>query len=420
MKNTIQSKHQFLPNINKFLVFDAIRKKNPVSATEIVRLTNISKPTVMKILKELTFGHYIINDGKGESMGGRKPGLYKFNKDARYIIGVNFEIPKVRIISTDLGDHIITQKNYTFNIKDDVSNIIDKLKTSIGEVINESTRELRKNLIGIGIAISGFIDQKNGFSLSTPRMPQWKDVPLGKILQDEFKVPVRLINDTDARMMAEVEFGLKDMADNLIYVAFNIGLGAGLIVDGNLISGTYGNAGSISHTTVNPGGPLCICGNHGCLELYASERGILHRFQEQSGHEKDCTPSPGNISFMDIIKLYKDGDKRCARIFKDAAYYMGIGIANMVNLLEVDLVIISGSIIEAGNDFLSILQREVKSHLQGVLKTNLKFQFAKLKDDETGAIGATVPLVSDFFKEPELKLNSQIIEITNTQMLMNR
>ncbi|MFW6138364.1 MAG: ROK family protein [Spirochaetota bacterium] len=420
MKGSVYRKHQFLPNINKFLVFDVIRKNSLISASELVRSTNLSMPTIIKILRDLEDSNYIKKDGKGESRGGRRPDLYRFNRDARYIIGVDFEIPKVRIISADLADRLIARKSYTFNINDELTTITDRLKSEIKEIISKSNTESKKDLIGIGIAISGFTDPKKGISLSTPRIPFWKNVPICRIIKEEFNVPVHLINNTDARMMAEVEFAIKELANNLIYVAFNEGLGAGLVVNGELISGRYGNAGAISHTTVNPKGPRCICGNSGCLELYASERGVLTRVKELLGKEENPDLSPQKIDFKKVIALYKQGNRICTTVLEDAAYYMGIGIANVVNLLEVDRVIVGGSIVQAGKPFLNMLKKEIKSHLQGVLKSNLKIQFAKLKEEEAGAIGAMVPIISDFFKEPELKIKSQRIRITNTHIITNR
>jgi len=421
IKRNIERKHLFLPNINKFLVFDIIRKHSPISISEIVRLTNLSVPTVVKILKELAAENYIKDNGKGESSGGRRPKLYKFNGDSRFIVGIDFEIPKVRIISVDLADRVIAQDSYSFNIHDDVEKILYILSSRLGEIIRASKGKSKKELIGIGLAISGFIDPKKGVSLSTPRMPHWKNVPIGQIIEREFAVPVLLINDTDARMMAEVEFGIKSMADNLIYVAFNEGLGAGLLINGELISGKFGNAGSISHITVNPSGPRCICGNRGCLEMYASERGVLKRIQEQFIFpEKGSILKTGKLTFDDVIELYKKGDEICVKVIEEASYYMGIGIANVVNLLEVDHIIIGGSIVKAGDAFLRMLKKDIQSHLQGILKVDLKLQFARLKDEEAGAIGALVPIISEFFKGPEFKLNSQKIEIWSAQIHAGR
>jgi len=418
MRESIEKKYQFLPNINKFLVFDIIRKNGPIPISEVIRFTRLSVPTVLKIVKDLTANNYIITKGKGESSGGRKPIIYEFNGNARFFIGIDFEIPKVRMISINLADHIIAQNSYTFNVKEDVTKIIDSLLSALHEIIRASKHKLNKRLAGIGIAISGFINSKEGVSISTPRMPHWKNVPIAKIIGDEFGVPVRLINDADASMMAEIKFGLEDMNDNLIYIAFNEGLGAGLLVNGKIISGKFGNAGLIGHTTVNAKGLQCICGNKGCLEMYASERGVLSMLRKKSLKNTKITLE--KLTFKDVIKLYKKGDQAVINIFDEVAYYMGIGIANIVNLLEIGHIIIGGSIVEAGNKFLSTLKNEIQSHLQNILNVDLRLQFAKFNCEEAGAVGSIIPIASEYFKEPELKLNLQKIDTWGAYMHTSR
>jgi predicted NBD/HSP70 family sugar kinase len=404
------------------MIFDTLRNYSSLAIADIVRLTNISKPTVVKVLAELAEEKYIIKGGKGESIGGRRPELYQFNHSVGFIVGVNFEIPKVKIVAVDLANRILEEKTYTVNLQENIPQIMNKLISSIHEIIGTVVKASPIRLIGIGVAISGYIAREEGISLSTPRIPQWKNVAIGEIFKKEYNVPVHLMNGANARMIAEIEYGnIKKASDNLIYIVFSEGLGAGILINGKLLRGKYGNAGNLSHITVNPEGPKCICGNHGCLECYASERGVIQRVKEiKRTSETHFGKLDNDLTMNDIIRLFKEGDPICRRVFADMIKYMGIEIANIIKLLEVDLVVIGGSIVEAGEDFKSKLDHVIQANLQDMHRTSLSLEFAKLQDLEAGAIGATVQILSEFFKEPELRLHSQKIEFTNSMLHANQ
>ena len=412
VRKIIEKKQNFIPNINKHLVFDVIRKYGPTSISKIIKLTNLSIPTVLKIIKDLTNNNYINIKGKGESNGGRKPFIYDFNANARFFIGVEFEIPKVKIIAINLKDIIITRTKYNIIVSENSDTIVNNFISKLWQIKQKSEYITNGKLAGIGVAISGFIDSKKGISISTPRIPHWRNVAIGKYIEKKFNVPVYLINDADASMMAEIKFGLKGMIKDLIYINFNEGLGAGLLVNGNLIKGKYGNAGLIGHTTVNPNGLKCICGNKGCLETYASERGILSMVRHR--YKKDDKKFMDELTFEEVIKLYQNGDPIVTEVFEKVLYYLGIGIANIINLLEIGHIIIGGSIVKAGNDFLNLLEQEIRSHLQNILKMDLVIEYSNFRHEEAGAIGAVIPIMNEFFKVPKLMLNKQESETLGT------
>ena len=422
MRNTIKQKHLFLPSINKFLIYDALRKHRSLSIANIVKLTTISKPTVLKVLSELSEEKYIIKSGKGESIGGRRPELYQFNPSVGFIIGVNFEIPKVKIIAVDLANRILQELTYTVHVEEDISYIMSRLISNIKTIIDAVVKNSQIRMIGIGVSISGYIAQKEGISLSTPRMPQWKNVAISDTLKKEFNVPVGLMNGANARMIAEIEYGhMKRASENMMYIVFSEGLGAAILINGKLLRGKYGNAGNLSHLTVNKDGPKCICGKHGCLECYASERGVIQRVKEERRLSNEHYDEQDiNLSIKEIIRLYKSGDSICTRVIDDMIDYMGIEIANIVKLIEIDLVVIGGSIIEAGEKFLSKLDHVVQANILDMHRTDLQLEFAVLPDLEAGSIGATVPILSEFFKEPELELVSEKMEITTSRLHANQ
>ncbi|MGQ9628926.1 MAG: ROK family transcriptional regulator [bacterium] len=421
MREKIDKKHRFIPKVNKFLVFDAIRRNGPLSNPEIVRATNLSKPTVTRILRELREEGYIREMGVGESGGGRPPVLYGFDPHSRFVVGVDFEIPGVRIVVVNLEGRIVSRRSHLVDVKASSESIVEKLKAEVRSALRNSPKVASDKLIGVGVAISGFLDRGEGVSLCTPRIPQWRNVPLGRALREEFGTPVRLVNDVDAMAMAELKFGLNDRVDSMIYIGFTEGLGSGLLLNGDMISGVFGNAGLIGHMTVDPDGPLCICGNRGCLETYASERGLVERVRERARInplDAESLKRYEGASVRDVFAMSKSGDPICREAISEMTRYLAIGIANLVNLLEVNLVIIGGSVVELGEEFLERLNRDTKSHLQDILRADLRIEFARLKGEDVGAWGATIPFLEDFFGIPELRIDWEEAKATNPPVVV--
>ncbi len=413
MQKRVYNKSQFLPRINKYIVFKLLKQQDSLSVDNIVMGSGISKPTVTKILKELLQDDYIEIIGKGDSIGGRRPDLYKLKTDARIAIGVDIEIPRIRIVAVDLADNIIERKSFKIDTGSESPLIMEMILRAVDEVLNNANTRHRRKLIGIGVSISGFIDQVHGISLMTPRILNWKNVPIIDPFQKRFHVPVQLVNDTDSRALAEIEFGHHASidTDDLLYIAFNEGIGAAIFQSGELISGRFGNAGSISHQKVESHGKTCICGNSGCLETYASERGVIKNVIDAYRLQEKRSGDDGGISIEEIYSLYKEGDPVVCPVLEEAARYLGIGISNLITILESHTILIGGSIVSCGESFLKLVKDTIEKHVQPILREDLIVEYASLDDSYAGARGAVIPIQKEFFKGPELEINSKEIRV---------
>ncbi len=397
----MKNKHRIIPRINKHVVLDVIRNNSPVSINDIGRMTEISKPTIVKILNELCREKSIIKKGKGESAGGRRPDLYHFNTLEKFVIGILFEIPGVNITAFDLNTEPLYKKQFSVDTSASTESIVAQLVSALAQVIDAVLENHDTSLAGIGLAMSGFISKEQGISLSTPRMPQWKHVQIVELLKKEFQVPINLMSGGNARMLAEIKFGEHQKTDNLLYILFQEGIGASILINGIPLEGKYGNAGNMSHIIINHDGLKCICGQTGCLECYASERGLLDRLNRQALKQKNPKMREPKITgIQDAIGLMNQAPYK--HIFDEMSYYLGVSIANLITLLEIDYVILGGSLATFGEAYLESIESNIKSKLSKVHKSSLKLVCAKLNDIEAGAIGAVDSIINELYKEPEL------------------
>lgn len=395
LNNKKQQKHKILSNLNKGITLNAIRKLQPVSVPDLVKETNISNPTVLNCINEFEDKNLIVNAGLGESTGGRPPKLYALNSEDNFLLGIELDFPIVKMIVIDLNGEVKSFNEFRVDTTETVEEILDSILDKAANYFNDK-------ILAIGIGIIGFLDIKSGVSLNTPRITNWSDIAIKKVFEDKFGVPVYLNNQTDCYALAEMYFG--NGSDNFAFLGFYRGVGCGLVIDGNIYSGIYGNAGVIGHTTIDKNGPECSCGKRGCLEVYSSNKAITEKVENaiKTG-EGSVINSITEVTPENIFRAYKDDDLLCNMVVNEAIEYLGIALANFIMLFEMQQIIVGGTLLEGGEKALKYLEKETKSHLQpSFMSSNLNINFSKLDQDKAGALGATVPMLKEIFSLPEV------------------
>lgn len=216
-------------------------------------------------------------------------------------------------------------------------------------------------LVAVGVGCGGPLDAGTGVIHSPTNLPGWDDLPLGEILAARLGLPVTVENDANAAALGEWLFGRGRGLRHLVYVTVSTGIGAGLILDGRLYRGRTGNAGEVGHTSVKPHGPRCGCGNRGCLEVMASGTGMARRagelFARDGGPDGSAGAPP--VDAAELLARARAGDP-VARMAWDAAMgYLGVGIANLVSVLDPELVILGGGVTRAGAELIDPVRAEV-------------------------------------------------------------
>jgi len=214
-------------------------------------------------------------------------------------------------------------------------------------------------ICGVGISCGGPLDTRTGIVYSPPNLPGWEGVPVRAIFEEAFPgLPVVLENDANATALAEWRWGAGRGARNVVYLTQGTGIGGGLILDGRLYRGTNDLAGEVGHQTILPDGPECGCGKRGCLEALASGPSIARIARERMRAGRGAAPAP-NVTARDVIEAAKAGDQLCRAVLEGAGVHMGIGLANIIQILNPERIILGTIAVHAGELILASIRRTV-------------------------------------------------------------
>jgi glucokinase len=249
-------------------------------------------------------------------------------------------------------------------------------------------------LHSISIAAAGAIDTDNGIITVSPNLPDWVDIPLRDITQAAYGISIFLLNDANAAALGEHRLGAGKGSANLIYITVSTGIGGGIIIDNKLYSGTSGSAGEIGHMTIDVNGPVCNCGSTGCLETLASGTAVAREAinRIKNGEKSSLTETIKeieNITTKDVGQAATDGDALALAIIDRASYYLGVGLANLVNILNPDIIIVGGGLSKLG-DLLLEPAREVVQERAFQLPAQAVRIVPSQFGDDAGIIGAAV------------------------------
>ena len=273
------------------------------------------------------------------------------------------------------------------------------LEAVTGRIISGIDRLLRlKNLApsqlhSIGIAAAGAIDSEKGLVTSSPNLPGWCDVPLRDIVKSKYGVDTFLINDASAAALGEHEFGAGRGVNNLIYLTVGTGIGGGIIIDGKLYLGPSGSAGEIGHMTIDVNGQRCSCGNTGCLETLASGTAMAKEAIKRikQGEKSSLTEIVGgkieNITAETVEVAARGGDSLASEVISEAATYLGVGMVNLVNIFNPEMIIVGGGVAKMGDLLLNPVRQVVQERAFQLPAQAVRIVQAQLGDD-SGLLGA--------------------------------
>jgi predicted NBD/HSP70 family sugar kinase len=349
---------QFTKVHNIRLVLKTIYEQAAISRADVARVTGLTRATVSEIVGGLIEDGLIEEVGVGESAGGKPPILVSLRDNSRQLICVDLSGREFRGALVDLRGKIRCQR--TVSTEDQTG---EALVPRLVGLIESLRREAEAPLVGIGVSIPGLTDPVEGIVRRSIRL-DWTDLPLRAVLAGRFHLPIHLMNDSHAAALAEFTFGEHSQTPNLIVVRVDEGIGCGIILSGHLHYGDGNGAGEIGHLTVVDGGRQCLCGNYGCLETVASPRAILQRLQELAEYEwisfsAGPAPRPEEITWDFVREAFLAGDETVTELVKEAGRYLGVSIANLVSILNVHHIIITGSFTGFGQSFLDAVSSEV-------------------------------------------------------------
>lgn len=311
---------------NKKLLYQTIKKMGQVTMTELGRMTQLSRPTISSLVRELEDENLIEKNGYGISQGGRTPSLYSINAQAAFVIGIDLEFPPVRIVISDLECHLIYSSIRFYPSDSGKDEVLNLLFQQIDDLIRDSQIDPGK-LRGVGVGIPGTIDYKNNNSVNLARIFGWENVPIGQLLEEHLGIPAYIDRNVNLLSWAERKLVMKETKLDMLYIVVRVGVGLAIWTNGRLIRGEWGNAGRIGHMTMDINGPKCSCGSRGCLGLYTSERAMQEMYQKKTGQKLK--------KGAEIVSLASQGDTAAIEVMETVGRYVGMGILNAVNLFDI-------------------------------------------------------------------------------------
>jgi len=396
-------------NINRFDVLQTIRlHDNQISRSELSERTGLSQATISSIVGHLIDEGALIEDeafGLGVRGRGRPLVMLRLNPEYTHVVGVKISTHQIVFSVTDFVGNVAASDNIP----------LDPLKLTPAQLIAFVVRGVRTclkklgktigDVSGIGVGLPGFIDSHRGIASWSPVFVS-PNVNFRELLQTKFDVPVFVENDANLVTLAEHWFGMAKGLENAVVITFEHGTGSGLIFNGKLYRGAQGLAAEFGHTKLVFDGPLCQCGERGCMETHTAAFGILHE-AAKSGFRVPKRPldyHERSRLIQAIVNRAEAGDKPMARIFEQMGRYLGLGIANLVNLLNPQRIVICEGAIQCAHLFEDSLRSVAEQMVIPPLKGNLEIVIHHW-GDEVWARGAAslVLLELDQRGRPEMR-----------------
>ena len=392
---------------NQFLILSIIKEQGPISRVAIARETNLTKSAISKVVTNLIKRGIVEEVGIGNTSVGRKPIMLKLTTDNYFIVGVGIRRTKVFVGIANLQGNIITRRKTPLKKEDNQEIILKKLISLIYKTIKDSGIP-REKVIGIGIGSPGPLYAHSGVILSPPNFPGWHSVPLKKLIEEEFRVPVFIDNDANVAALGEKWFGNGQGIDNFIYISVDKGVGAGIVINGRVYRGVSGIAGEFGHISILLKGKRCECGNYGCLENLAGGLAIVSKAKKliSSGRKTMLAKMlkgrlEDDIGIEVIIEAARRKDELALELLGEATRYLGIGVANLVNLFDTKTLIFGGWVAQGEEILLEPIRKIVKKRVYPSLVRDLEIISSDF-GEEIYMIGAVALVLSFIFKDLEL------------------
>ena len=312
-------------------------------------------------------------------------------------IGIDVGGTNVKIALVNEKGQIIYSNSVPTRAEMGYEYTVNNIKQAIYDLMKETKLE-PKNIEGIGFGFPGQVDYKAGIVRNAPNIPGWVEVPIAKLIEDEFHIPTRVDNDVRCAALGELKYGAGKGCENLICITVGTGIGSGLIVNGKLVRGASNAAGEIGHIKLQmQDGPICGCGDTGCLEAFASGPSIVAMAEDyikggKSTKFREMAKSTPITPYI-VSEAAKAGDPVAKRIFTIIGEYIGIGMASVVNLLNPEKIIVGGGVADAGDILMEPLKETLKKRAMKIAGDAVEVVPAQL-GNTAGVIGASLLIES--------------------------
>ena len=387
--NKIQKANRgLMREINRSVILNLIKTNGPISRADIANRTGLSPATVTSITGILIDEDLVFEKETGDSSGGRPPILLDLNPRGGFVIGIKLMEMQAVAALTDLNATVLKKIQTDIKSKEP-REVVEGLVRLVYDLIKDGGIP-QERLLGVGIGLAGVVDSTRGILRKSPFLG-WKDVPLRQLMQERLNVPIFLDNDVNTLTLGEKWLDDGVHVDNFIVVTVGRGIGMGIVLNGQIFRGSAGGAGEFGHLVINPEGPLCDCGKRGCLESYLGESALLKQAQKELGSDIR--------TIEDLIRAAEMGDERAVNILKSSGNLLGQQLANLINLFNPRLIIISGEGVRMGDVFFDGMRHAIEEHAVFELMQDTEIRINSWGDD-VWARGAASLVIGELFNSP--------------------
>jgi|YNPBryantNP2012_1023418.scaffolds.fasta_scaffold00377_1 Transcriptional regulator/sugar kinase len=353
--------------LNTSLIMDCLRTRGPLSRAGLSAATGLNRSTVSSIVNDLLAKNLVREMGlQFPAQTGRPGMLLELNPDGGCAVGMEIGVDFISVVLTNFVAQVLWRRRVPSDPGETQDVIIGRAENIVQEALDIGKQRGLQPL-GIGLGVPGLVDIQNGTLVFAPNL-HWREVPLRQMWTRHFALPVFVENEANAAALGEYYFGIARGVRNLIYLSAGVGLGSGIIINGKLFRGSNGYAGEVGHMTMDPNGELCGCGKRGCWETMVGPRAIVRRVRRAlENGSQSLIPSlvEGDLSRIDVsavVQAAQAGDQVARTALEEVGVCLGIGISNLVNAFNPQMVILGGALSLACSFLLPAIEETVQMH----------------------------------------------------------
>ena len=360
---------------NRSEVLSKLRPGRLTFRNDLVRETSLSQATVFRITRQLVEEKVIKQSQRRRGSVGRPSPALEINERYASVLGLSLSMTSTRALLMDLCGGVYQEVSLPLEWHAGPDGILDPLRKVVETILDGDSIEASK-LAGVGLAIPGHLNRQQGISISYTRVPDWQNVPIHELLERWTGAEVSMIGYAPALALAEQMEQSDPEPDGLLCVEVEENIAMGSIVHGKVLEGANGNAGELAHITVDPAGPICYCGNAGCLEMAATCQTVI-----DEAVRSELLPGNDEVTYERVVELARDGNAFAARLLGRVAGTLGIGVATAINLFNPDVLVLKGTFFRAKGLVMDPLLNTLKERALPTMTERLRVEQSKLGEN---------------------------------------
>jgi glucokinase-like ROK family protein len=351
-------------DINLSIILNTLRIAGPLSRASLALKTGLNKTTVSSLINELVEARFVRARGYHGSGGGRPGMLLELNPEAGCIIAAEIGVDFISLILSNFNAEILWRHQEETASRDGQKETLQRAAQLLRRAATQAER-FSARILGIAVGVPGLVDVQSGTLIFAPNL-RWRDVPLKSMLESKFDGSIFVDNEAKMAALGETYFGVARGHPNVLYLSAGVGLGGGMVLDGRIVPGASGFAGEFGHMTIEPDGLQCNCGNRGCWETLVSQWAVFRRARNavaagQSSRLLGLTHGDlEHLTIPLIVEAAREGDGVACELLEQTGEYLGIGLANLINALNPEMVVFGGILSLAGDFLLPVMKRVIE------------------------------------------------------------